>query len=60
MIPAVQIGIIHSCRQATKGTVDQTSVSVEPTRGLHFACGSVRFFRKLLHDLQELRCLPNK
>ena len=45
MIPAVQIGIIHSCRQATKRTVDQTSGLLEPTRGLHFACGSVRFFR---------------
>jgi hypothetical protein len=60
MIPAVQIGIIHSCRQATNRTVDRTSVSVESTRGLHFACGNIRFFRQLLQNLEELRCLPNK
>ena len=60
MIPAVQIGIIHSCRQATKRTADQTSESLEPKRGLQFACGSVRLFRQLVHCLEEPRCLPNK
>jgi hypothetical protein len=60
MAPAIQIGTIHSCRQATERTADQTTGSVEPTRGLRFARGSVRFFRQLFHYLEELRCLPNK
>jgi hypothetical protein len=27
---------------------------------LQLASGSVRFFRQLVHYLEELRCLPNK
>jgi len=60
MTHAVQIGIIHSCRKATKRTVIQTSWPVEATRDLDPARGSVRLFRQLFHCLEELRCLPNK
>jgi hypothetical protein len=60
MIRIVQIGTIHSCRKATKRTANQASGPLEATCGLCLACGSIRFFRQLLHYLEEFRLLPNK
>jgi hypothetical protein len=60
MIHIVQIGTIHSCRKATKRRINQTSRPIEDTLGLYLAYGSVRFFRQLIHCVEESRTLANK
>jgi hypothetical protein len=60
MIRIVQIGTIHSCRKATRQRVNQTSRPTEDVLGLYLAYGGVRFFRQLIHCVEESRTLANK